>query len=76
LREFSVNPLCYISDNASNCVLANTLLADWGDANELASAHDGDLADDVPDIEGDLIQFDSLREDALNQLLEANEVSP
>lgn len=29
LEEFSINPQCYVADNASNQVLANELLANW-----------------------------------------------
>jgi hypothetical protein len=72
LTAFKVNPICYVSDNASNCVLANTLLADWGDATELTSStvvdgNDDDELDDICDI------TELVREDAVNQLLEANE---
>jgi hypothetical protein len=32
LSSFGLNPLAYIADNASNCVLANDELADWSNA--------------------------------------------
>jgi hypothetical protein len=43
LTSFELNPLAYIADNASNCVLANDLLADWSNA---ASGYQDDEDED------------------------------
>lgn len=48
LEEYNVVPICFVSDNASNCVLSNDMLADW--ANSL-NPSDEDLGWPVEEVE-------------------------
>lgn len=71
--EYGVTPICFVSDNASNCVLSNDLLADW--ANEECGITDGDVDNSTVPDQGTSEKEIQLISEEINELVDLDDLT-